>query len=70
MADIVENKWKWLEMAGNCYKLLTMATNFLTWLELMQMALNGWKWLYMAGNGKDNHDDDYNESNGMAQSQF
>ena len=32
--------WKWLELAGNCWK----------WLEWLNIVGNGWKWLEMAWN--------------------
>ena len=44
MAGKSWNGLKWLEIAGNGWKLLEMA-------EISGMAGNGWKWLGMAENG-------------------
>ena len=51
---MAENGWKWLEIAGNCWKCwkwVEMAGNCFKWLEMTGKAANGWKgwkWLNMA----------------------
>ena len=60
---MVANGWKLPEIADKHYKLLDM-----TGIDVD--GIESWKWLYVTWNDNDNNDDYYNESNGMAQSQF
>ena len=43
MAEMTENGWNWLEMAGN-------SRNGWKWFNLAGNGLNGWTWLTMARN--------------------